>query len=309
MSIFDGEYKFLEAGRFDRTYGSVPEALLNAEYKDLAESFKATFDRLLSLFELPLQLIYWSGKIAQIKFIARYRIGIDPEDTSKDQSLAFQETFQTVLNEVTSTGGMALRAAEGPLSGMVGDGLDGGGVPQAREGVEAVLAAMVMASYAAFETLAADVWIVAVNRDYSLAKNWIDKNSERQLPTSVLAGYDFNVSARMGTILHDTKRVSFESLNEIKNLYSQTFKGGVDGAFEPFDDLAKAEKTRHLFAHRGGLIDQKFKAQMAKYPEYANAVIGERLRLTGPVTGEHVNACAQCGVALLRQVDNWGLGK
>jgi len=166
-----------------------------------------------------------------------------------------------------------------------------------------------MASYAAFETLAADVWIAAVNRDFSLAKNWIDKNSERQIPTSVLAGNNFNVSSLMGTILHDTKKVSFESLNDIRNQYFQTFKGELEGAFEPSDDLVKAEKTRHLFAHRGGLIDQKFKTQMSKYPEYADAVVGERLRLTGPVTGAHVNACAKCGVALLKQVDNWGLLK
>ena len=310
MPVFEGDYSFIDAGLSDRSYAELPEVLVHREYKDIAESFKASLDRLMSFFELPLQLIYWSARISVIKHIARYRCGLSPEDDSRDHELQVSEAVKRVWDEIVrpSQGTRTVSFSTGVLATMLGD-RGSTGIDPAREGVEAVLAAMVMASYAAFETLAADLWVEAVNRHNSLATNWMEKNSEKQIPGAVLASYEFNVSSYMGTILHSTKKVSFESLNDIRNLYRQAFKGAMDDAFEPIDDLVKAEKTRHLFAHRGGLVDRKFKDQMKDYPEYTSAVIGERLRLTGPVTGSYVAACAKCGVALLKAIDNWSVAQ
>src|ERR1700676_3193433 len=119
MSIFEGETKFIEAGRFDRTFFKLPETLLNPEYKDLAESFRATFGRIVSFFELPLQLIYWSGKIAQIRLVARSRCGVSPEDASKDGTAAVQATMAIVLAEVAAKGGKSLELGDDALSGML----------------------------------------------------------------------------------------------------------------------------------------------------------------------------------------------
>lgn len=303
MPIFEGKYDFLQAGQIDRSYVNTPEQLTHAEYKEIAETFKASMFRLASFYELPLQLLFWSGRIAQVKLLARVRCGFDPEDESHDQDPAFLKQVSETFEAISQTEQSALGASNKALGGLLGDS-GGPGVPPAREGIEAVLAAMVMTSYAALETLAADLWVAAVNRHHKLAANWVEKN-DRALPANLLASYNFNASASMGTILHSSKRVSFESLYDIKNLYSETFKGAVDDAFEPIDGIIKAEKTRHLFAHRGGLIDQKFKKDMAKYSEYDGALMGERLRLTGPVTQSHVAACANCAVALLLSVDNW----
>jgi hypothetical protein len=303
MPLFDGRYDFVQAGLTDRSYRGLADGLIHREYKDVAEPFAASIDRLTSFFELPLQLIFWSAQMAQVKFIARYQCGVNPLDESRDHEPFVNQRIQEVFDDTTNKQN-AVKASALMLGSMLGD-LRGGGITPAREGIEAMLAAMVMATYAAFETLAADLWIVAVNRHHLLATNWIEKNQDRQLPINVIAGYGFDVSGRMGTLLHDTKKVSFESLFDIKKLYTQTFKGEIDDAFEPVNDLLKAEKTRHLFAHRGGLIDQKFKDQMKDHPEYAGAVVGERLRLTGPVTGAHVSACTRSGVALIKAVDRW----
>jgi hypothetical protein len=309
MPVFDGNYDFAHAGLSDLSYQQLPDVLVHSEYKEIAAPFRASLDRLMSFFELPLQLIFWSGRLAQVKFIARYRCGVDPQDASKDEESQVNETMQRVFEEmVTDKGTSAVSMSSRVLGSMVGDHTMSG-IGPAREGVEAVLAAMVMAIYATFETLAADLWIAAVNRHHVLARNWIEKNPEKQLSATVIAGYGFDVSGRMGTLLHDTKKVSFESLFDIKKLYTDAFKGEIDDAFEPVNDLLKAEKTRHLFAHRGGLIDQKFKDQMKGHPEYASALVGERLRLTGPVTGSHVSACTKSGIALLKAVDKWSLSQ
>ena len=85
--------------------------------------------------------------------------------------------FLNVFEEATKAGGNELKFSAGVLAGLLGD-QSGPGIPPAREGVEAVLAAMVVASYAAFETLAADLWVAALNRHTVLADNWADKNKD-----------------------------------------------------------------------------------------------------------------------------------
>ena len=44
---------------------------------------------------------------------------------------------------------------------------------------------------------------------------------------------------------------------------------------------------------------------MKEFPAYAGLVIGERLRLIGPVVRDHIEACLNLGTALLTAVDNW----
>lgn len=306
MAVFDGDYEYVRAGGVDLSYRQLPDTLSHVEYKTIAKSFRASINRVISVWALPLQLIFWSSVICQTKYLSRFRCGINPEDESRDDEDIVKVAAGAVYAEIidTDVGAKARDVGSSVLDSLVGD-QDDPGVPQAKDGIEAVMASMVMASYAAFETLAADLWIAAVNRHHALATNWIEKNSERQLPANVIAGYQYDIASRMGTILHDTKKVTFESLNDIRTAYNQTFKAELNGAFEPIGDLIKAEKTRHLFAHRGGFIDQKFKSDTNEFPEYASIKIGDRLRLTGPVTSSHVVACVKCGIELLKQMDNW----
>jgi hypothetical protein len=284
------------------SYQELPGGLLHDEYQEVAAPFKASLDRLMSFAELPLQLIYWSARLSIVKYVGRYRSGVSPEDSSRDRepqvSKAIGEAFEEAVSRHIDPIGMA----SGTLGTMVGD-IGSHPIEAACEGIEAIFAAMVMASYAAFETLAADLWVAAVNRHHRLATNWVEKNPGKELSPKILSDYSFDVSSRMGTVLHTTKKVSFESLGDIRAAYNQAFKGELNDAFDA--NLTKAEKTRHLFAHRGGLVDQKFKSDMRDHSEYDKIVIGERLRLIGPVTGSHVTACAKSGVNLLKDVDKW----
>ncbi len=309
MAIFEGRYDFPVVGVFDGRFKTIASILKTAEYATIAQPFAISLRRIGYLYELPLQLLYWAEITTQIVMLARHRRGLDPDDVSRDEDQEHNEECKKIFDELTKDCTFQNISTLGGfrLSVMLGDLSISAGVDPAKEGIEAALAAMVMSSYAAFETLAADLWIAAVNRHSMLAANWIDKNSERQLPASVIAGYNFNVSNKMGSVLQDTKKVAFEFLYDIRGNYSDAFKGAIDVAFEPFEELQKAEKTRHLFAHRGGLIDRKFKDDMAKFPEYINAEIGDRLRLTGPVTRNHIDACAKAGCELLIAVDNWTL--
>jgi hypothetical protein len=234
----------------------------------------------------------------------RHRIGLDPNDAKRDLDPDFKERSQSVYEELRASSETVYDFGTNVLASML-DGSEPVGA--AVEGVEAAFAAMVMTAYAALETLAADLWIESVNRDSKLAGNWFEKSPDKQLPGNLLAGYDFNLSASMGTVLHSTRKVTFESWSDIKRAYELAFKDQLAEAFEPWRPIYRAEKTRHLFAHRGGMVDHKFREEMKDFPEYGLLVVGERLRLTGPVVRDHVDACIKCGMALLKSVDTWAV--
>jgi hypothetical protein len=84
-----------------------------------------------------------------------------------------------------------------------------------------------------------------------------------------------------------------------------SYRSGELVARRPSRPIYRTEKTRHLFAHRGGMVDRKFRDEMKDFPEFESLVIGERLRLTGRVVTEHVDACVKCGTGLVRAVDTW----
>jgi hypothetical protein len=307
MPIFEGKYEYIEAGIFDRSYLELPNKLRTLEFRGIAGPFIASNNRLLSFFEFPLQMIYWALRLGQIRTIARYQAGVDPEDESRDDEPAVRAAMLKQYEKMSKsppTQKEALTFSSYVVGSILGD-VESVAVQQACDGIEAALAAMIMTAYATFETLATDLWVSSVNRHTALANNWVEKNQGKQLTLKDMAGHGWNLSNRVGTLLHQSRRITFESLNEIRSAYSQAFKGELDSVFESHLNLVKAEKTRHLFAHRGGLIDRKFQDEMRNFDEYKKVVVGERLRLTGPVTGNLVGACVGCGVSLLLGVDNW----
>jgi hypothetical protein len=170
----------------------------------------------------------------------RYARGLDPNDPKDDLTPDFIQHSRGIFRELEDPPEKVHGIGKEVLSSLLDKG-----EPRplsAGEGVEAAFAAMTTSAYAALETLAADLWIEAVNRHPNLARNWFEKNPDKQLPGSVLAGYGFNASASMGTILHETRRVTFESWGDIRKAYEYAFKGELAEAFEPWRPIHRAEK-------------------------------------------------------------------
>lgn len=306
-SVFSGECEFEKAGSFGNGHRSLEQSLANEQFAAIARTFIANIDRLSFLWGLPIQLVHWTGVLVTTTCAARLQSGVPIDDSKKDSSPDFEriwnEIFSKKINRISAEEALA-RGSQG-LNTLLDMKAPGYSINPAEEGVQATLAAMLMAAYAALETLASDLWIEAVNQFPVLAENWSENNKDKQLPLNVLAGYQFNASASMGRILHDTRRVTFESWNDVKKAYSGAFKDEIADAFEPADALFKVEKARHLFAHRGGVVDRQFKEQMKKFAEFSDLAVGERLRLTGPVVRDYIFVCTNCARELAQRVDNW----
>ena len=169
MTIFDGKYDFVEAGQVDSSYQFLESHLQTPEFVEIANPFIANVNRVRAFFELPLQLIFWSGILSQVKMLGRYHAGVDPEDDSSDNTPEVQksitETYEKTVRDPKSE--KVLAFSSNILGGMIGD-TGNTTIEPACHGVEAAFAAMTMASYASFETLAADLWVCAVNKHGAL---------------------------------------------------------------------------------------------------------------------------------------------
>lgn len=306
LPVFEGKYSYANAGAFGDRYQKLESQLETPEFVELAKVFAIDTNRVRAFYELPLQLIFWSATIGKVKLLGRHAAGIHPEDDSRDREDHVSQSILDAYNRSVSNpdSDKVLAFSSDILGSMVGDD-NGVTIDAARQGVEASFAAMIMSAYATFETLAADLWIAAVNRHVSLAKNWAEQNPNKQFNMVDLYSRGGDLSKSSGTALHQTRKVTFESLKEIRGAYSHAFKSELDSAFDTVPYISAAEKIRHLFAHRGGLIDSKFRNEMSDFEESRAMVIGDRLRLTGDITGTLISACVECGVELLISADRW----
>lgn len=304
MPVHDGKWDVLEAGEFDLTYGDLGWRVTTPEFQPHAQVFASSFDRIRFLHDLPIQLIAWADHVAKCRLMTRQTFGVELTDGSKDQDPAFRLShsglYQSMIGDVPDWRAFGARELEGMLDWEDKNNKDN----QVAPGVQALFAAMVMGAYVALENLAGDLWVAAVDKRDALATNWRKGNNIKQFPDAFL-GSGYNLSSKMGTLIRQNKMVSFTSWNDIKQAYSSAFAGALDSAFVPSGPIYLAEKTRHLFAHRSGLVDDKFRQETEAYPEYQGLVSGERLRLTGSVVKVRVEACLQCGANLLKGADQW----
>lgn len=130
-------------------------------------------------------------------------------------------------------------------------------------GVKMILAAQITLAWTAFEVLATDLWVAALNdMPNPLASKFAatkqEKGQEKSLTIAKMASYgnrDFDLSKLMGNILRDNK-ADFTSLRSTQFAYEKAFDCKVS-AFDS-DDLKLLELLRNLILHNAGIVDEKF---------------------------------------------------
>jgi hypothetical protein len=174
---------------------------------------------------------------------------------------------------------------------------------------ESLLATQVQSAWSAFEVLATDLWVEAVNRrPGTLVKNFLAKQNERaqekSIPISVLSRYGHDLTSCMGTMLRDQGKVDFKSLTSIRADYERTFGPAVKPSIAG-PDLLLLESTRNLLAHRSGIVDDRFLQAVGSSTLYKGLASGIALPLDGDAAATLTSAAVDCGVALATFVDQW----
>ncbi len=310
---YEGDYEFGVSDAVDRAYRSF--AFLTPEYEDIGKTFWRNMDRVMQLGWLPMELCFWTGLLVQCHCVARQALGLRVIDYSKDGSPEFLSLAGQAWNKLQPSAQepddpykMIWMIGNAQLKAVLEDEikrLREGGEKYQTAGIEAILAAMITAAYAAFEALASDLWVAALNKHGALAHNYVDKNRDKSLTLSDIRGHGFDLSNRMGTVLVQTRRVAFQSFYDVRIAYEQAFRDTLGDVFADVAAIAEAEKVRHLIAHRSGLVDDKFKREMVASANYKDVEVGQQIPFTGPLAAQHIDACSRMGTALFNAVDAW----
>lgn len=289
----------------------------HSEVRRCSEVFRSNTQRAHQLAVCMIAVAHYSGQEQLRRCMARSALGLASNDLSQDNTPAFARAYEAASSEwlerrrklgdpgvniEVQTDGIEL------LDLLVQTGLqmeDRGAVggTWAPSGVRGLLGAVIMMNYAAFESLATDLWELALNSDPSLAANWLEKNNDKQIKLSEFAGQNFDLSKSMGSFLLRSNKVSFTSLNSITQAYEHAFGSSAKVCFQPWKELHVTEQVRHLLAHRGGLTDAKFLKTVSAEPAYASLTEGVLLPITGELTRRHSDSCVLRAIDLIEYVD------
>jgi hypothetical protein len=171
--------------------------------------------------------------------------------------------------------------------------------------------------WSAFETLAADLWVEAVNqRPDSLGLNVFTPDAS--VSFKILRDFEYQISSRIGELARRKEIGKFDDLDKMKEAYLLAFKvppGEKNGRPSPniiaiFDKhivrLRAASLVRNLLLHAAGKVDVKFKRNMQGIdPPLASLKEGADLPLDGRRVIEWITTPIECSLELIEFVDGW----
>ncbi|MEO2088515.1 MAG: hypothetical protein ABGY75_03330 [Gemmataceae bacterium] len=130
------------------------------------------------------------------------------------------------------------------------------------------------------------------------------KRKRGSITYSILKKYDFNLSDKLGTVIHRSRKFDFNRLEGIQYAYSVVFGESVRGVLRPhYTTLSLLEAARNLLVHRGGEIDPKFRERVQKSDVFGRLEDGDPLMLDGEIVQRFASAVFACGVDLLTKID------
>ena len=202
--------------------------------------------------------------------------------------------------------------------------------------VDSWLSSILVGTWTAFETMAAELWEKAVNaHPKGLAKllgvpptrethisNKAKKRygqkehdhagpegeqSHKVIKLQNLIDYDFNISNVMGTVYRRSERFKFSRLDGTRDAYVRAF-------YEDYAEIRRCvlhnsisalAAVRHVLIHKAGIADSEFMNQADTLPQLSQFKKGETLFLTGSIVKELVHPAFVVMVELIYAVDMW----
>jgi hypothetical protein len=172
-------------------------------------------------------------------------------------------------------------------------------IPKFSEGFLAFLAAQVTGIWTAFETLAKDVWLTAVNTKPAT----LGPKITQAIPVKKLQKFQYDLRGHMGELLADEFR--FDSLKNLNQAYQAIFNGEPE-ILAVFSDagLNNASRVRNCVVHDAGKAANNFAKSMTGKPWEA-VKDGELLPLDGDNVSVLAGSMVACGNSLIKLVDAW----
>jgi hypothetical protein len=178
------------------------------------------------------------------------------------------------------------------------------------ESMMAVLSTIVLESWTAFETLASDLWVTAVDQGSKdirnrvmLSKNWLAPDEQITPEKIHELAYD---ARQLGSFLRDVGRVSFQKLDYIRRFYSAAFGKEIDKLFQNVEEgyIFALSAFRNALVHNAGRADMRFVKAISRFEEFRTIKPKDVLLLDGEVVRKLHNSAIVLGWELIKFVDN-----
>jgi hypothetical protein len=176
-------------------------------------------------------------------------------------------------------------------------------------GADAWMSAQITGIWTAFEALAEEIWIAAVNAHPSglaeLNSGKKPTGESKKIDLFLLQKHGYDLSPHMGTVL--SQRYSFDRLEDIRRAYQEAhFEGDqtIDGTISD-RSLDALSLTRHVIVHNGGIIDDAFLKRKSDLPAAILGNVGDPLPLTGRIVADLITPVLTLGWNLISAIDEW----
>jgi hypothetical protein len=166
----------------------------------------------------------------------------------------------------------------------------------------------VSGSWTAFECVATDLWVTALNEEpTSLAQTAIssiegqepNELTSKQIPVGLAARYGFDLRRCLGTLLRS--KFDFTSVSGIQKAYKVFLPN--DEFIEKLlaqPELSELEATRHLIVHRASKVDEEYQRR-----SHSKLAIGSVLTFTREQAVRFSYLSSHSGIGLLAFVNDW----
>jgi len=166
--------------------------------------------------------------------------------------------------------------------------------------IDALFCAIILDSWTAFEYLVSDLWTVTMNAEDGTLASRLESSGELAKPNKTPETIKHNIKTSYGSYCVETRRVSFQKLENIKRLYAATFGKETRNLFDKIGDgyIHALHAFRNVFLHRAGEADEKFMEDVQRFPEFRGISVGDKLL----PDGEQVKKMRDASVLLGRQL-------
>lgn len=178
--------------------------------------------------------------------------------------------------------------------------------PTLRASTEVLRSSAVISAWSAFEFLATDLWVSAVDdgpqRLAQSAFSNLEENgsdiSSKQISVGLAARHGFDLRNCLGSILKP--KFEFSNLEGLRKAY-KIF--GKDPQLEEelrSPTLIRLEAARHVLVHRAGRVDEEYRRKA-----HSEVAVGEMLVFSDLEVDEFFNTVTRVGIFLIAFVHDW----
>jgi hypothetical protein len=314
------QHRFEQASRFP-----IPDLdnIVGAIFKKIGGAFRLNMKRVQGLGTLPIQLVASAtlNEAARVEAMVNKGFELHDPKLSNPNHPEFDEKRFTevdeerrrLVKEWMNRGDSAARFTYLGVEGM--NAIIRWNEDEAWFGVQGAMSAMLIGLWTAFESLAQDTWITAVNAcPVPLAKNVMDApesalktgNQSKSISYAHFAGSDFDFRSTMGNLLFAERKVDFQQLKTLRAAYKVAFAGQLESAFQAQEQsLSELETIRNVFVHKGGMIDRKFLGRMKSSQFFKDAKEGQLVFVSGDYVASQAIAVCNCSTKIVIAVDGW----